>query len=438
MSKIIHITHNDADGVGCAVIFKLYNKYVLNNKYNDVITLHTSNHGIQDEVVSVFEDYSDISELIISDISPAKDTPSYNILMDIYNGKKDVKVTLIDHHLTNPFKDMESTDNFSINVYTSKYSLIASNRFMDNCKSQLQHYKTNYDTLVDKLIEKKLNDEATEDLIRYIIDRYFGDDISATFIMYVYYLSLYGKLTTIHPNLPKVITDFVYSISRYDTWEWCKHPIAYIEDIITNAIKYNTVEIVSDTLYYTFSDLVNNTAGKINETLEPASYIQFLPDEYTAIEHVANSSMEKYMSHIDTKLKVSSSGEYLYGIIANDNSVNMSVVSERIEKLYPNIFDYIVILYSESKTISFRTARDTVDVSRIAQRCYGGGGHRKAAGAMVDISTFVSFLTEYWISDSIGYIIYDLDCSDDLSKLTSKLVYDKIKHDLSEEGISNE
>ena len=73
-----------------------------------------------------------------------------------------------------------------------------------------------------------------------------------------------------------------------------------------------------------------------------------------------------------------------------------SELSDYIEQRYPNVFDYLQILYVPTMTISLRTKSPNVDVSKIASRLHGGGGHVKAAGYHISEGEVISYLSEYW------------------------------------------
>jgi len=78
---ILHVTHNDLDGVGCAILVKkcydFVDTYYLN--YDDVDTFIQNN-------------YANYEQLIISDISPSEETFKYI--------ENHIEIVFIDHHKT--------------------------------------------------------------------------------------------------------------------------------------------------------------------------------------------------------------------------------------------------------------------------------------------------------------------------------------------------
>lgn len=81
MNKILHITHNDLDGAGCGIIVK--------NIYNNADIIHLDYKEVDDYIL---KNYSNYNEIIITDVSPKKDT------IEMLSNK--VKLLVIDHHKT--------------------------------------------------------------------------------------------------------------------------------------------------------------------------------------------------------------------------------------------------------------------------------------------------------------------------------------------------
>ena len=55
--------------------------------------------------------------------------------------------------------------------------------------------------------------------------------------------------------------------------------------------------------------------------------------------------------------------------------------------------DYIAIVNMSTRSVSYRTIKDDVDMGMIAKK-YGGGGHAKAAGSKFDVYKLAKFLDE--------------------------------------------
>lgn len=80
--KVLHITHNDLDGLGCGVLIKKFLPGSI-----------TTNYLSYDDIDSVIEkNFHKFDQIVITDVSPAFNT------IEVLAGEKDV--LLIDHHLT--------------------------------------------------------------------------------------------------------------------------------------------------------------------------------------------------------------------------------------------------------------------------------------------------------------------------------------------------
>lgn len=81
MEKILHITHNDLDGAGCGIIVKKI--------YRDAEVKHLDYKEVDNFII---ENYRDYNRVIITDVTPSKDT--------IELLSNEVTLLVIDHHKT--------------------------------------------------------------------------------------------------------------------------------------------------------------------------------------------------------------------------------------------------------------------------------------------------------------------------------------------------
>lgn len=439
MIKIYHITHNDADAVGCDVVLRLNFKNVPDCS---IYTHWCSYKTISDTIVDIAKrldtdikisgDNDDKFLLIISDISPAKNTEGYLVLKELFKEQalvnsgvydnddkkhKIINTWMFDHHKTNPFMEYGGADDH-VKIVT------------DGCPTHISAAYVMFSSLLHSIGTLNIKGYITTNSSELISSSkeptsYYLQDI----------LKTPGKINFIH----KFVTD----ISRYDTWEWIKNPSTLGgEDAVTNILRHVLPAILSEDLTNYLYELTEKSPAEYSPSnkypeLDNISCFDYLPKEYIIYHRLAVDDFDKYMYNIEHKVKISCSGEYLYGIILCDNTnINMSLVTDIINRnRLPFVLDYIVILYPTTRTISFRTVKDTVDVSRIAKRCYNGGGHREAAGAKVDIPTFSSFLIEYWTSKSLHDIEDNFSIIIDYTnpESTSNAILDFIKSDEDEE-----
>ena len=63
----------------------------------------------------------------------------------------------------------------------------------------------------------------------------------------------------------------------------------------------------------------------------------------------------------------------------------ISELGNRLCEIHPEI-DFVAIINMSSKTVSYRTVKDNIDLGRDVASLFGGGGHPKAAGSTFDNS----------------------------------------------------
>lgn len=80
----------------------------------------------------------------------------------------------------------------------------------------------------------------------------------------------------------------------------------------------------------------------------------------------------------------------MYGVVFADKYI--SELGNELCKLNREL-DYIAIVNMSTRSVSYRTIKDDVDMDMIAKK-YGGGGHPKAAGSKFDVYKLARFLDE--------------------------------------------
>ena len=100
--------------------------------------------------------------------------------------------------------------------------------------------------------------------------------------------------------------------------------------------------------------------------------------------------VHKYIKEKDKTIIVKCNGEYMYGVVFADKYI--SELGNELCKLNREL-DYIAIVNMSTRSVSYRTIKDDVDMGMIAKK-YGGGGHPKAAGSKFDVYKLARFLDE--------------------------------------------
>ena len=162
----------------------------------------------------------------------------------------------------------------------------------------------------------------------------------------------------------------VYTIRLYDTWLFKK--------------KYNYIDSQSlNNLFkiYGGEDFINSYLERINN-YKLGSEVKLFNNNDLMLLQVEEKRIKRYIQTkneklITTTLKLDK--EYNVGISFGEQYT--SEVGNTLCSLHPEL-DFIIII-SNMTTLSFRTAKDNIDVSEIATY-YNGGGHPQSAGAIID------------------------------------------------------
>ena len=366
--KILHITHNDMDAVGCDVVLRVrYRKDDITTKFcsigsqDDIIKNEINNMVKSLEKDPKFEPYELI---VVSDLSIRPET-YYAIdgyLKEVVQKNTPYRGAFIgfDHHETNNMNEITS----------------------------------------DFIVEKERLDPLTKEII----------PISATKLMYMYYSE-----TIKRANSALFIVDFdhfVNSVSRYDTWVWknnTKVVDAYTEkyrsELDEMGYKNREIVIYPDNFYsvicnkYGCTDLSNKIITKIGDNREKYlanGYVSFLyPQEFVNIYEMEAKEQERTGKKAVQSVKFIIKNEYIVGLYIPNGKFSNNVIGPLYEN-FPFV-DYWEIYFPANKEISFRSNLDDVNVSRIAQRLYGGGGHKSASGAKnIPNETFLKLMKEFY------------------------------------------
>ena len=358
MENVIHITHNDSDAIGCALLARLV--------YGKEVETHFCPIGqtpdkIADDVMRKFyaSDDSAYMTLIISDISVSSETADELIEM------------------------MEDSDN--------RFTVIS----YDHHRSNPNIGKTGF------YVSEK---DCT------------GTPASAARLMYNrYMLSQQHSLMPVNDTRFNVALNILIDqISRYDTWEWKNHPlpidnitdlriagyklsqirevglnpnVILSEDLVPAMIQIYGIESVYEDLVEYYIHLRDDKM----DTDTTGYYPENWDDTYQLYQKLVTKDKEYWLR----KARVFQHGEYIVAGVAADNLINSSDVANAIYTAYEDI-DIVYLLYPGSLQIGFRTAKDTIDLSRYASRLYHGGGHQKASGSRMTDDDMRDIMMLYW------------------------------------------
>ncbi|MCX8084102.1 MAG: DHHA1 domain-containing protein [Calditerrivibrio sp.] len=124
---ILHVTHNDLDGVGCAILVQ--------KCYNFVETFYL---GYEDVDNFVQNNYARYNQIIISDISPSEETFKY-----IQNH---LEIVFIDHHKSSMHLGDYANNSYLDNRYSATYLTW---KWLEECGFDLKEYMDLVDCIND-------------------------------------------------------------------------------------------------------------------------------------------------------------------------------------------------------------------------------------------------------------------------------------------------
>lgn len=360
--RILHVTHNDMDAVGCQIILALSHP-------NDEIDVRFCSIGSQDDIIC--------NELNKNMEEAAENPDEYKPIEMIWVTDLSIKGSTMD----------------AINTFIKESSV--------ECVFQG----------VDHHISNTMNETEANFMVK--TEEYFPGDneimpVSATYLMWKNFLYIPP-----HDALDRswrFIRDlefFALSVSRYDTWVWKKYPDIVSSQNEVYRVVYNThgmePEIFDDDFYtvickkYGCYDLCNMILSNIKNhdliTREDASFL-YQPEfksVYALEKKIEKTNSEKAIKQV----RFNVDREYIVGHYMPSGEYRNTVT----EALYSNFpfVDYWKIYFPNDRSFGFRSNKEDVNVSRIAARLYHGGGHKSASGAkFVNTKDYLEEMTNFY------------------------------------------
>lgn len=325
---IYHITHNDADAVGCAIV---------------------SDHVKGWETLTIFNGYDNVDENIKSFLLSRTDEvgnlfyPDYVLITDISNLKED-------------------TINF-----LERYILAAK----EAGKSEAQLL------WVDHHASNRHNEEL--EWCTVVSEDSDGTPVSAAKLLF----NLFYK--DIEEKYKKFLGVYVESVSRYDTWEWKKHPSNYTEEYTAILIKQMGLVEAYQNISYSLVQSVEQDAENFTFTPELSILLKtYIDKRKKVLEHVLDHAVQTDFA------------EYSVALIIPDQ-VYFDECMEQVYLEAGDDIDFVMGLAPKTRSISFRSNKNDLNLGRFAKKYFGGGGHPQAAGATnIPTHTFIHWMDEYY------------------------------------------
>ena len=171
----------------------------------------------------------------------------------------------------------------------------------------------------------------------------------------------------------EALSRFAELVRNYDTWRWSELG----EDGVI-------CKQVNDLMYlYGRDRFITWCISEIHDGV--------FPRLYSADELLLNTKqkeIDEYVEEKNEQLFTSPMCGRVCGFVFAEKYV--SELGSRLCKMHPEI-DYVAMIDMGSKTVSYRTVKDDIDLGKDVAQLFGGGGHPKAAGS--EFSVDVQFKT---------------------------------------------
>ncbi|KRL08016.1 DHHA1 domain-containing protein [Liquorilactobacillus hordei] len=164
--------------------------------------------------------------------------------------------------------------------------------------------------------------------------------------------------------------NYVEAVRRYDTWEWSKLPNTSLSLAAINLNNLFYFMLVKDReemlelcLNKGVHQFLENNSGLVNILKEKEK--KYIKKKIESVEF-ATLNNKFLISVVNAEEYVSNLGNQLAKLEYKGRPVDFSIVIQGSDR------------------VSLRTVKEDVDVSKIAEQVFGGGGHAKAAGGKFD------------------------------------------------------
>lgn len=341
--RIINITHNDLDGVGCPIVLATMTGQKIEPHY-------CGYHDIEEELEKVLSNINgSVHRIFITDISMREGSESYERITQINKKYGFNFIQMIDHHATSQF----------VNKY---------------------FWAESHET--DKVTgEKKC---ATYQLFEYLVNhRYTYDASTEKFAELVNLWDTWRWVTDYPSDKPREEASQLNMIQSI--YGKGKFMCEYIHKIKNNLSMFDTTELtLIDCKMHEIKRDIQEKNGELSvvdfDYHSKRKYVTFVRN-YLKNNHITDKS---YL------LNKSYHKSFKVGVVFA--SRNTSDVGNGLAKLHPEL-DFIMLL-SLPKTASFRSVKDLdVPLGIIANYITGkGGGHPQSAGGVLSRKTSDAFI----------------------------------------------
>lgn len=427
MNKGVHITHNDGDAIGCALVASFFFPNLHFEKDTRFTAIGTQDNAVSsliEEIEQAHQNNEEIPKVIfVSDIGLSKE--SYDMLYSLQL-KYNIIVRCFDHHVTNKFNHYNGISFTNDCLMGEIYNIQVNNKF-----DLYQIYDGDFNERITSacwdmlyiclatIQSDKFFDFLPEELEHEIIE------VEGRFMDIFEYLNFHSS---------KILYRLLYliaDISDYDVWNWkkCPRPRTYKitnlvstsaevcfegdesvnEDFVKCICGFMGPQTTYEILFKYYKQIENvEELNRIEKGFSEESFVApiELLTVYNSIQKAISSSIERMKS----KVKISKFNEYIVAIFIQEDPY-FNELSDYLLTNYSWI-DIVFTLYPASKRVGLRTKANDINVSRLAKRYFNGGGHVQASGGSVSSDSMIHMIKHMYYS---GMDLSEINIDDEYS-----------------------
>lgn len=398
INSLLHVTHNDSDAVGCALVEEfIFPTKTLDKKSRIYVAAGAAN---ADKVI-----LSELFQVKFSYIEEAREYIRSEKEEHDYRCQHAYDMLLIsDHDISKEMADF-------LNEYMES---------MRNTENEFQVF------LVDHHSHALINE--LQDKYDWVYVTHYTHESACSFMLSKYVKSVLYEYSHIDEDFFKGFPEFkclsilVRLIAFYDTFTYKDEPEVYNRfleifkgtpniygaEYIANVIRYKNFvsDVVDDLIDYYFQYFEFNNDGIKYKSAYGGEFIstKIMPQDFTYINRsIVPTVYKKYLSDIEKKAKVINfhafGQQHNCVVFLSCRGDNISDACYDIINSHPAI-SMAMVIFPESKEISLRS-NGSIDVSKIAYSLKGGG-HPKAAGFHANNETMLYLIDVYYRGEDLS------------------------------------
>ena len=201
--------------------------------------------------------------------------------------------------------------------------------------------------------------------------------------MFYRHLCNEGYFGDVDDDYAKNVHKFVEMVRDYDTWRW-KEELG--EDGVV-------CKELNDLFYIYGRDKFIEWC--IDKIVRPLSPMLSFPSFDSADRTLLDNKQKEIDIYVESKNKqlivIEDRFGHTCGVVFAERFA--SELGNRLSEKHPEL-DYIIMIDLGNCRVSYRTAKDGIDLGAEIAHAFGGGGHPKAAGSMIDNEVILGIIAE--------------------------------------------